>query len=520
VIPGPTVRQLLAGPTLHRATLVGGADGLHRTVSEVHACAPDEPDLSRFGTHAGLVLDAPSGYQLEMLLPRARAADASLLAVHIGPEAVLSSTRWLADRLALPLVVVPEPAPLDVAQRLHAVVHGDETRRGLICAELAQRVGRQPPNPAETVTILNELLPARCATLGAEGTPLAGDPPKRRLDRTLRLGVAATIRDEAGAVVALPVRPVDRRPPSLWLIAETDDLTEGELVTVVAALGVASWAVAAWSASHQLDAARDAAFQTVALTELLTSGDQVTPQTVEHALEAGWQLDGWHIGVRILPADSATRRRQAELSFASAGKSASVGTSVLRGALEASGISGPLVELGDGWAAWLSQHDEPAPSRFSEVIAGVRRALARVAGVALVAGIGKAQPGPRGLTRSLTEAWELARIAGFSPGRRRVEHAAAADPRRLVLAAVSGDETVRRSNRLLGALLEQDHAVLLDTLDTYLTLESSTTATATRLHVHRNTVLKRLERIEGLLDVRLDDPAIRFALRIACRAAR
>lgn len=519
--PGPTVSQLLAGPTLERATLVGGAEGLHRTVSEVHACAPDEPDLSRFGTHAGLVLDGPSGYQLEMLLPRARAADASLLAVHAAPESVLSSTRWLADRLALPLVAVPEPSPLDLAQRLHALVHGDETRRGQICAELAQRLGRRPPSPGETVGVLNTLLPARCAILGAEGTPLAGDPPQRRLDRTLRAGVVATIRDELGAVVACPVpptyfsqwrrnqhSPVDRRPPSLWLVAEAADLTAGELATVAAALGVASWAVAAWSASHQLDAARDAAFQTVALTELLTAGDQVTPQTVEHAMEAGWQLDGWHIGVRILPAISAKRR------------GASAGTSGLRTALEASGVSGPLVELGDGWAAWVSQRDEPVPNRFADVVAGVRRALAKVPSVDLVAGIGKAQPGPGGLARSLTEAWELARIAGFSPGRRRVEHAAPADPRRLVLAAVSGDETVRRSNRLLGTLLEQHNAVLLDTLDTYLTLESSTTATAARLHVHRNTVLKRLERIQGLLDVRLEDPAIRFALRIACRAAR
>jgi hypothetical protein len=420
---------------------------------------------------------------------------------------VLGSTRWLADRLALPLVAVPSAPLLDLAQRLHALVHGDDTNRGLTCARLARQLGRRPASPAETVHALNALLPAQCAILSAEGTPLAGEPPARQLDHLLRAAAPATIRDEAGAVIALPAGSASGRLVPLWLIAETADITDSELNTITAALQIAAWAVTAWSATHQLEAARNSAFQASVLTELLTAGDQVTAHTVGHALEAGWTLDGWHIGVRILPTDTASRRSQAT-------------TTRLRQVLAAQRISAPLVELGDSWAAWLSEPDEPAPDRFSAVVAGVRRSLAAMPGAALVAGIGKAQPGPAGLARTLTEAWELAQIAGISPGRRRVEHAGATDPRRLVLAVVSGNETVRRSHLLLGALLEPSNNVLLETLDTYLTLESSASATAKSLHVHRNTVLKRLDRIEQLLQMRLDDPAIRFALRIACRAAR
>ncbi|MFE3645449.1 PucR family transcriptional regulator [Streptomyces sp. NPDC059169] len=503
----PTVRQLLAGTVLDGASLLGGAGGLEQAVADVHLCAPTEPDLTRFSAHAALVLDDPSGYQLETLLPRARVSQASALIVHTATASVLSSTRWLADRLALPLVSASGATPLDLAQRLHALVHSAETQRGLTCARLAAHLSRRPASPASTVRALNTLLPARCAILSSEGTPLAGEAPTRQLDDTLRTAVAATIRDESGVLVALPAGTTGRRGAPLWLIAETPDVTDAELDTVKAALDIAAWAVTAWSTTNQLEAARDAAFQSSVLTELLTLGDQVTPPTVEQALEAGWTLDGWHIGVRIRPTATTTPRSQAT-------------TSRLRHALEFQGLVAPLVELGGSWAAWLSERDEPTPSRFSAIINAVRRSLTSIPGTALVAGIGRAQPGPSGLAKSLTEAWELAQIAGLSPGRHRVEHADTTDPRRLILTVASGNETVRRSHLLLGALLEPANKTLLDTLETYLTLESSASATAKSLHVHRNTVLKRLDRIEKLLDMRLEDPAIRFALRIACRAAR
>jgi PucR family transcriptional regulator, purine catabolism regulatory protein len=500
-----TVAQVLGGPVLAEATLLGGADGRHRAVTEVLACRLDASLDVDLPAGAAVVLDRPDGYQVELFLPRARAAGVSLVVV-CWPSAtpLLSSTPWLADRLTLPVLVARDVAAVNLAMRLRAVVHAPETDRGLVCARVAERLATaRETSPAHVVDVLDAALPARCAVLGAESAPLAGPLPAVDLRPVLRGGVAATIRNESDAVVAVPVGPAGRPLSSLWLVAETAALTDAELATVRAALSVAAWAVAAWSATQQLDTARDNAFHTLVLSELLTAGDQVSPRTAEHAVQAGWSLDGWHIGVRLLPA----------------GRDQPVPPAVRRTLVE-QGITGPVVELGDGWACWVSQRFEPAPDRFRAVVDAVTRVLDTPMAANLVAGIGQPQPGPGGLAKSLTEAWDLARIAGFSRSRRRVEHADAADPRRLILASVAGDETLRRSRRLLGELLAPANAVLLETLETYLSLESSPTATATRLAVHRNTILKRLERIEHLLDVRMTDPTVRLALRIACSATR
>ena len=56
---------------------------------------------------------------------------------------------------------------------------------------------------------------------------------------------------------------------------------------------------------------------------------------------------------------------------------------------------------------------------------------------------------------------------------------------------------------------------LLDTLKTYLENESELRATASSLHIHYNTLRYRLERIEQLLQINLNDPGTRQALRLA-----
>jgi DNA-binding PucR family transcriptional regulator len=71
---------------------------------------------------------------------------------------------------------------------------------------------------------------------------------------------------------------------------------------------------------------------------------------------------------------------------------------------------------------------------------------------------------------------------------------------------------------LLRPLRETADDALLETLNVYLLSECSTASTARRLGVHRNSVLKRLLRIQSLLGVDLDDDDTRLALRVACRA--
>ena len=61
---------------------------------------------------------------------------------------------------------------------------------------------------------------------------------------------------------------------------------------------------------------------------------------------------------------------------------------------------------------------------------------------------------------------------------------------------------------------------LLQTLAAYLDNESTLAATAAALGLHLNTVAGRVGRIQELLGVDLDDPDVRLAVHLACRAIR
>jgi purine catabolism regulator len=73
---------------------------------------------------------------------------------------------------------------------------------------------------------------------------------------------------------------------------------------------------------------------------------------------------------------------------------------------------------------------------------------------------------------------------------------------------------------VLGRLRGRDRGgVLKQTLNAYLATNGSPTEAADRLHLHRNTVLYRLGRIEDLLQVDLRDAEVRLALHLALKIA-
>ena len=75
----------------------------------------------------------------------------------------------------------------------------------------------------------------------------------------------------------------------------------------------------------------------------------------------------------------------------------------------------------------------------------------------------------------------------------------------------------------LGALLayDRDHnTALVPTLEAYFASRCSPQAAAERLHLHRNSLLYRLQRIEAVAGVDLDDPETRLLLHLALRAGQ
>ena len=76
-------------------------------------------------------------------------------------------------------------------------------------------------------------------------------------------------------------------------------------------------------------------------------------------------------------------------------------------------------------------------------------------------------------------------------------------------------------HELLAPLVEYDRhkrSELVQTLEAYIGAGNSPSETATRLHLHRNTVLYRLRRIRELLGRDPDDPEERLGLQLALRA--
>jgi purine catabolism regulator len=89
---------------------------------------------------------------------------------------------------------------------------------------------------------------------------------------------------------------------------------------------------------------------------------------------------------------------------------------------------------------------------------------------------------------------------------------------RLLYALQPMPELATYREEVLGRLRAKDRGgVLLQTLQAYLAANGSPTDAADRLHLHRNTVLYRLGRIEELLQVDLRDSEVRLALHLALK---
>jgi purine catabolism regulator len=89
---------------------------------------------------------------------------------------------------------------------------------------------------------------------------------------------------------------------------------------------------------------------------------------------------------------------------------------------------------------------------------------------------------------------------------------------RLIFAAESLPEIAALHEEALGRLIAYDRehdADLINTLHAYFAARCSPKEAAERLHLHRNTVLYRLDRIKDLTDLNLDNADTRLWLHLA-----
>ncbi|PKV96646.1 PucR-like helix-turn-helix protein [Amycolatopsis echigonensis] len=485
------LRQLLALPSWAGSVRVcSGESGLDRPLKTVKA-ALDASGAPASGELVVVVRPLGSDWQIDALLRRC--ADSQAAGVLLPGTEPLAASRLLAERLSVPLLVTSaDPLDLLVDARLALAAPDIDRAEAVLAAHRA--LGERLRPPEEIVTVLRRLLDAPVAVLDGRGEVLAGE-----LAEAARVRVHEPVPQRValadGVLLAHPAES------SVWLAAELTGAKSPRADVVAATLAVAAGAVQRWLLAHRLELERDARSRSALLGDLLRQDTEPGADLRRRAADAGWRLGGWHVGLRIgVPADVDTVSRTQE---------------VVR-ALRAESIDAVTVEHGEGWTGWVTFEQEPTAERvraLSARLRAVHRSLRRT----FDAHLGVGRPHADGLTATVAEATDAARLAATRPETGHFLHVDQLGMAQLLLEWTRTD-TFEPAARALLAPLVSVPGDLIRTLAAYLDAESSLAETATVLGIHRNTVAARISRIEQLLHVDLSRPDERLALHLAARA--
>jgi hypothetical protein len=436
-----------------------------------------------------------SDWHLDTLIRRTSAAGGGGLMIG-GDAPLLRATALVADRLGLTVLGAPDPWAAAVALHTHLALPELAAARLLAAAATACRNAAAGVDAVIAQAAL--ALDRDLWLVDSAGHVVAGPPPQwsseAAISAELSLGV-----NRSAELVHLPVQTDDPRGAHL-VMPRAGEVPPATLLTV---LRVVAEAVSARLARQRLSAERDARRRVSLLSELLRSGGRLAPETPMRLLDLSWQVDGWHLGIRIdvpLAADPLALRPDVLHAFAEAG------------------VPAQVVEQGSGWAAWSTFSRVPAAAELQSRSTAIRRAQWRLRSVLpSVMGVGSLQSGPEGLVRSLGEATEAAKIAVSRTAGGYVVQFDRLGLSRLLMAWTQTDTFAPAAASLLVPLQDQP-GELVATLSAYLNAESSVSDTAAVLGVHRNTVSARVSRAVELLGVDLSDPDERMAVQLACRA--
>jgi sugar diacid utilization regulator len=382
--------------------------------------------------------------------------------------------------------------------------------------DIAQRLDFARFSPTAMLAVLTDHLACPVGLVDAEGRTLAGDvaaTARQRLasvqhpDRPARRVVALP---GDSLLVIHPVQPVAGRPANLWLVAEVPFEPAARVREVGEVLALGAWAFVTYVSSVAVRLERDDTHSEALLARLVEEADAPGRTVVEQAAALGWRLGGTHYGINIR---CRGRHGQREVL-----------AHRLRAALSDQGVGAEPIVDGPGWSLWADADGDRfgGEDGVSALQLSVRRALLAAErgypGARLSAGIGTRDAGTVGLRRSLLEARDACQLAGARDVVGAVEYLGSGNVKRLLSGRHTTSLQLGLARQLLVPLTVADPTgQLVRTLCAYLDHESSATATAAGLGVHRNTVLQRLDRIRTLLTVGLDTPDGRLALHLAVR---
>jgi sugar diacid utilization regulator len=256
------------------------------------------------------------------------------------------------------------------------------------------------------------------------------------------------------------------------------------------------------------------------LSELLDSSSRGRSELLRRARSLGLPIDGWHLVARIEPEDGDQPDSDEVAAFAAREE---LGRILLEG-VRSSG-TWHFARAERGLLLIQMSRNEPGSTAAADATRVVQRAIdAAVEAfpkLDLFCGVGSAQGGPTGLINSAAEARAA---AGAMRARGRPNTATAFDGLglRRTLVEWYASHTARSAVDAVLAPLDRmgqtKAEAAIRTLQAYLDNHGSLSRAATELHLHRNSVAYRVDRIFAELDVDPDNPDDWLLLQLACRA--
>jgi purine catabolism regulator len=519
MIDSVAVAELLKVPTLARARVVGGHDGLRRPVRGVNVM--EVPDILDWVKPDELLLttayplrDDPVA--LDALIPRL--AERGLAGIALKPgryiKAIPPSMIEAADQHAFPLIELPPEASfneiinsvltviLDAqAARLQrsAAIHDRFTTIALsggglrqIAEALAELVGR-PVAIVDAQDVVqwrtSDLAPA-----GESGLPGGG-----------------SMTEAHGREIVQPIQVGTERYGAILVADDEAGLGPDRLEAIEYAATVA----ALRQVQTRAVAEADRRFQAVCLEELITGHVADRSVLMERAAAFAWDL-ATPRAVLLADVEAVAGRPFSALA----------GTPE-EGALRHGLAEAARASLGPGSIVWERSREIGAlvsagPSGHREIGAALQaEASRRLPGIVVSVGIGRAAVDPLDLHRSFGEARRALSIGRWAHGPGEVT---AFDDLGLdrLLVAVPVAEAEAFCADVLGRLEAYDAArgtTLVATLEMFLATRNAALA-ARRLYLHYNTLKNRLAKIEEIIGPYLEDPDRCLSLALALRMRR
>ena len=522
----PTVGELLAEGLPTGAVVRSGFAGLARNVSWAILVRTNGPDLAvlRGGE---LALVSFTAVAATPGLGVGRAVDA-LIQAGVSAIGYVGSGDHAAETAAraadIPLIELPPGQPLRnlemVANRfLTERRHDAYTAAQRLYAELA-RLALDGASVERVLARLAERAECRCAVLNADLTPRASWP---HLDDATVGHLESLRRDVLGWVDSLGEIPAE--PPTYS--ASLDDAGTALIFAPLVHSGQLDGFLALWTSgpareTDVLAATRGASACAVSMAREraaaeaadqlrgdflseLRAADMSEEHVLARARRLGFDLLQPHVPLALSPA-TPDRAREA-IRLLSREIAVPVGPAD-RG-------NGTVLLFPVGASDRMAVESEARENALK-----LQRAFGTVT-VQPCVGMGRAGSGIAPLRQGLDEAEQALGLGRslFGPG--RLTHIVDLGVHRLLSPLVRGGDLAQFRREHLGALEEYDQqsgGELVQTLKAYFASRGSPTLTARALHLHRNSLLYRLQRIREIAGVDLDDPEARLRLEIALRS--